>query len=344
LEREFGVPVKEEPGLEQEENESVEKKSKERKPRLISRMPYAPQLGATPDFCALFSDPPTIATPLPSATHYEADAECCVAKAVRDRIYSLSVHSHTSSVVACAGTKTGELVFWDCTREANREWREGDAPRLFIFAPHSEAVSNLKFRPNHANKLLTTSYDGSCLEMDLAVASPAFSPWFQMDSKESVVTGFDVHHDVAYHTDTAGVLRMSDLRTGQKAVQELRLHEAKIGGVSVSSDANRLATCSNDRSIAVWDNRRLDENVEPVCRFEYKNAVTSVAFHPSDPHKLVSTCYDDTVRIHTLHQEPSHHEVVIKHNNQTGRWITLFKAVWDPKSDTSRSIVAIGNM
>jgi hypothetical protein len=79
---------------------------------------------------------------------------------------------------------------------------------------------------------------------------------------------------------------------------------------------------------------------------DFRRAVTAVNFHPQRRDCLVSTCYDDHVRIHTGLWEDRPSLLEVPHNNQTGRWITTFKAAWDPKSrfDLSASTVLVGDM
>lgn len=324
-------------------------KRKPRPPRVVNGVQCSPQIGATDDYlecvggmllkeakalkdeqsCGIIDD---------SSIHFDLKSKSCVVKVFRDRIYSMAIHPTPDRVMAVAGSKEGELGFWDATRvlEDGFEFNDGCVPKCFLFSPHTGSIGNLRFCRSDSSKLLTTSYDGSCLMMD--IDSGTFQPWFSMDSKhQAVTTGLDVSRDgrLAFHSDTDGVFRVTDLRSFQ-TVQQLQLHEDKIGGVSVSSDEHTLATCSNDRSIAIWDVRRLSSK---LYSFGYKNAVTSVSFHPTIADCFVSSCYDDHLRIHSFASS-----IDIPHNNKTGKWITLFKAIWDPKSDANKSLIYIGNM
>lgn len=338
IEKQTGVPAK----MEKIVHDEIPKKRAPRPPRITSQVPFAPQIGATDDFVNCFKklssgyvqkmdiDAGDI------AARYHMKNEHCILKLARDRIYSMAIHPSADKIIASAGTKEGELAFWDAT-DALNEYGEEWKPKYYLFAPHNGSISNLKYLPSDDCKLMTTSYDGSCLTMDLK--SGTFSPWFQMEDGNQVVTGFDISNDgrLAYHSDTRGFLRVQDLISG-KTEHQLQLHEAKIGGVSVSCDQRTLATCSNDRSIALWDIRKLRHK---LCDFHYKNAVTAVNFHPTISDCFVSTCYDDHIRIH--YNISNVHEV--PHNNQTGRWVTLFKAIFDPKSSgPDSSIICIGNM
>ena len=77
-------------------------------------------------------------------------------------------------------------------------------------------------------------------------------------------------------------------------------------------------------------------------------------FAPDGSGRLATTCYDDLVRIWTPSKDKAsahtqwggkgggtgHLSTAIKHNNQTGRWVLPFRAVWAPGSDG----VVVGSM
>lgn len=339
IERETGVKMTEtvtEPTVERKKEREV------RRPIITSRVQFAPTIGANEDFLNSFGMVQDQPKTCPPKKHYAMRHEHCIIKAARDRIYSMAIHPQTDQIIACAGTKEGELAFWNCTEVLDEHYKVEDdwTPKAFLFSPHAGAISNLRFNPLDNSRLLTTGYDGTCLTMDLQKGT--FSPWFTMPKgdDDAVVTGFDLYDNLALHSDTAGMLRITDLRCDQ-LVNKVRLHENKIGGVSVSCDGVSIASCSNDRTVAVWDFRKLTPG-NYKHRFDFKNAVTAVNFHPQSPLHFVSTCYDDTVRIYNLLD--TENAIKINHNNQTGRWITLFKAIWDPKSTVKESVIAIGNM
>ena len=77
-------------------------------------------------------------------------------------------------------------------------------------------------------------------------------------------------------------------------------------------------------------------------------ACTSAIFSPHTGSQLVTTSYDDTI---VIQRTPDREggwggkqvgkSTVIKHDNQTGRWLTNFKAQWDPKNE---SAIIVGSM
>ena len=115
-------------------------------------------------------------------------------------------------------------------------------------------------------------------------------------------------------------------------------------------DGKYLATASNDGTVGLWDLRKLqhrlsdESQAQALHTLTFRRSVTSVYFNPSDSNKIISTCYDDHVRVHynlTKGSADTHLHSEMSHNNQTGRWITNFKAVWDPKS---ANYAVVGNM
>ena len=91
-----------------------------------------------------------------------------------------------------------------------------------------------------------------------------------------------------------------------------------------------LRAGSIDNTVRLWDIRRLKSGGESVCCFEHGKGVTSSYFSPSGA-AAVSTSFDDTVRVFDVRGRREVRRV--DHNNQTGRWLTPFRACFDPKAD-----------
>jgi WD40 repeat protein len=103
-----------------------------------------------------------------------------------------------------------------------------------------------------------------------------------------------------------------------------------------------LATASNDTTVKLWDTRKLSKASDALATLGHGRAATSAVFSALAGRKLLTTSYDDYVRVFDLgtnlaaatgaKQSPIA-EQKYQHNNQTGRWLTNFRATWDPKSD-----------
>ena len=57
-------------------------------------------------------------------------------------------------------------------------------------------------------------------------------------------------------------------------------------------------------------------------------------FHPLGKDELLSTSYDDTLRTWAGTGAAWEQQTSARHNHQTGRWISPFKAIWAPDGNT----------
>lgn len=338
--------------------------------RIVGKIAFDPEEGASAGFlevtgsCKLFEEDDKgidRAHTRPAddfESGLEIQNELSVVKVMKERIYSVAVHPDPTRVLVAAGGKFGELSFLDATEYSHPsglEEKELPEPKefrakVFAFRPHTGSISNLRYNPANSNQLISTSYDNIVRCMDITKGSFEELYNFGEDTGD-VITGFDLDYsgNQFYMSDTDGIFRWTDRRT-PSIVKELRLHEKKIGGVSVCREGKYLATASNDGTVGLWDLRKLQTNSdsadlvpEAIHTMTFRRSVTSVFFNPQDSSKLLSTCYDDHVRVHynLTHSADKHSHSELSHNNQTGRWITNFKANWDPKS---ANYAVVGNM
>jgi WD repeat-containing protein 76 len=327
---------------------------KPKPPRIVSKIPFEPSIGATDEFTAMMEN---LSNPTGSKEKPEFDLEFkhryCIVKCAQDRVYSMGFMQDCQKIIPIAGTKFGHLVFWDATDIIQDDYSPPEdmdldkifIPKVFSFCPHpDESISNIRVVEN---SIYTSSYDSTIKKMDMAKG--CFIPMFVPQDKgrkgndldEWIICGMDFKNKNEFIiSDIHGRVGELDFRVKDPLVKTHNLAEKKIGCVSAAH--NFIASSCNDGSISVWDSRKVGQS--PLHKFQYDRAVTGVYFHPNDPDYLVSTCYDDHIRIHRLSNEKT---IDIRHNNQTGRWITPFRAVWDPKSPANspeESMIVCGNM
>lgn len=339
--------------------------------RIVGKIAFDPEEGASAGFleatgsCEVFEGTGSSiikahSRPEDFETGLEIQNELSVVKVMKERIYSVAVHPDPTKVLVAAGGKFGELSFLDATEYSHpaglseKELPEAKEfkPKVFAFRPHTGSISNLRYNPFNSNQLISTSYDNIIRCLDITKGS--FDELYNFgEDTGDVITGFDLDctGNLFYMSDTDGIFRWTDRRMPESVVKELRLHEKKIGGVSVCREGKYLATASNDGTVGLWDLRKLqssstttaDTIPDAVHTMTFRRSVTSVYFNPQDSNKLLSTCYDDHVRVHynLTQAADKHSHAEMSHNNQTGRWITNFKAVWDPKSP---NYAVVGNM
>ncbi len=324
------------------------------KPRPLpgSRVPFEPEEGVTDSFIQMMTkasikSETNIASCLSNPPKIGIKNQSCVTKVLQDRIYSVALHPSTEKIIAATGSKSGQLAFWDATSLYYETTNDDRPSRYYRFQPHSGAISTLRYNPVNSSQLLSSGYEGSIQCMDIITG--CFETVYVTSTTEQYISTFDFFNgsggNVIGFSDMSGFVSILDCRSRRKP-NVFGLHEKKIGGFSISPvNSDYLATSSLDDTVCIWDRRSLKpEDSIPVARFEYKRAVTAVNFHPTIPDCLVSTCYDDSVRIHRSVLSDRPKELTVRHNNQTGRWITTFKAYWDPKSTDDLGYVVLGDM
>ncbi|GIL81685.1 hypothetical protein Vretifemale_10709 [Volvox reticuliferus] len=149
----------------------------------------------------------------------------------------------------------------------------------------------------------------------------------------------------------------------------LQIRSRKINSLHLEPATNvLLASSCSDGTVCIWDVRKLGTAVaavahtrtgssppprspsacKPLSELRHGKSCHAAYWAHDGSRRLLSTSYDDTIRIWSPsggvgsgdldgHLEL---ELSIPHNNQTGRWITPFRAVWSAACDA----VFVGNM
>ncbi|KAI1314333.1 hypothetical protein EDD11_002274 [Mortierella claussenii] len=265
-------------------------------------------------------------------------------KVCQGRVYCMAIHENKDKVLVCGGDIDGNLGFWDLDESQADDYEPeyDEEPNVYSYKAHTRTLSSMQYSPTDPTKLFTTSYDGSVRYLDLVkqqfmesyVVSPDVSDHLGSVSIDS--TGHQL-----WFADNDGAVTLKDVRTPKdEMVYRKVLHEKKVGCVNVNPKYGHLiVTSSLDRTMKIWDIRtfgqyKKEEDVIPeLAEFPHRLSVTSAMWSP-DGASIASTSYDDNVRIFNnfepglpdLKEIPE--PVRIHHNNQSGRWVTMLRAVW----------------
>lgn len=265
----------------------------------------------------------------------------------------MSFHPTESKPLIFAGDKLGNLGILDASQtpdtNVDNEEDEDPDPIITTIKPHSRTISALHIHPSDLSKLYTASYDSSIRALDLekSIAIEAYAP--ASTSDDEPVSGVDMAPDdphVLYFTTLDGFFGRHDMRmsgsnspsTRSKTATILyQLSEKKIGGFSLCpTQSHYFATASLDRTMKVWDLRHLSsKNPEPVGEHTSSLSVSHAAFNRKG--QIATSSYDNTLKVydlgakdfwnwkpnHTLSEEDLEPNTVIRHNCQTGRWVTM---------------------
>lgn len=166
-------------------------------------------------------------------------------------------------------------------------------------------------------------------------------------STDEPISGIDIapeEPNVLYWTTLYGQFGRSDVRESPKVVTQWQLSEKKIGGFSLmSSQPHFFATASLDRFMRLWDLRKLSKsNPVPIGEHGSLLSVSHAAFNSLG--HVATSSYDDSLKIydfgkkgiaswnhgHTLSDAEMKPDVVVRHNCQTGRWVTMYVYNYPP--------------
>lgn len=270
-------------------------------------------------------------------------------------------HPEPTKALIFAGDKLGNLGIFDASQSSHRapetklikseelepeDDSEDDVgtPNITSFHMHTRTITSLQFSPLNPSHLYTASYDSSIRLLDLSTSTSTEVYGPADPSADEALSGLEidpVSPHILYFSRLDGYVGRHDTRAPAKsATTTWELSEKKIGGFSIHPQyPHYLATASLDRYMRLWDLRKMvavkGGEDRPTCLGGYLSrlSVSHAAFNAVG--QVATTSYDDTVKIHSFEgmggwgkgtklpevkMEPS---AIIKHNNQTGRWVTM---------------------
>lgn len=298
-------------------------------------------------------------------------------KITPERIYALGFHPTTDKALVFAGDKLGSLGLFDASQntsikheenadDADEDGDEDFEPAISSFKIHSRTISAFQFSPTDPNAIFSASYDSSIRKLDLGkgTAVEVYAP--EDKSEDSPLSGVQISHadpHTLHFATLAGLFGIKDMRTPtHEVVESFSLSEKKIGGFSLHpAHPHLLATASLDRTLKIWDLRKVTgkgSNRMPVCVGEHTSrlSVSHAAWNSAG--QVATASYDDTIKIHDFSQtlcgdwksgkmltdDEIAPATVVKHNNQTGRWVTILRAQWQLRPADGIQKFVIGNM
>eukprot|EP00043_Microstomoeca_roanoka_P003319 m.43234 g.43234 ORF g.43234 m.43234 type:complete len:657 (-) comp12012_c0_seq2:40-2010(-) len=265
--------------------------------------------------------------------------ESAVAKVVPERIFSIAFLPMADRILVMAGDKTGHVGIFDPRLETDNA--------TVSFRPHVRPVSSIHVNPHNTQEIYTSAYEGvvRCWRPDKGV----FAEQLVFGEDDAMLSYVDIDFDKKsiYGCHSDGVLSISDLRArSASGSHRLTLHDRKVSHCHVNPcDSNYIATSSLDKTVCVWDVRTLSASkrkCQPVTEGSHGLSISSVYFSPKTGNRLLTTGHDDRIKVWTNVTSKLICEQNIVHNNNTGRWLTNFKAVWDPKCEDYFAVGLMG--
>lgn len=293
-------------------------------------------------------------------------------KLTPQRITSIFFHPSVEKRVVIAGDTTGHVGIWsvDEKKAPKHDDDEGE-PDIVSFKIHGRNVSKINIKPQSPSKIYTSSYDGSLRSID--TESMKTEEVLNFDNSYGEAAGvsdfYPIDASVIYFTTLEGQFGVMDTRE-KKPHSLLRLHDKKIGSFAVNPQfTQQMVSASLDRSMRVWDLRQVKKaswsdfggEKSPHCLGAYSSRLSVSSADWNSSGDIVCNGYDDTVNIFNLgdtsnvkkdfvfsgdgkEQVPMNLSAdhTIKHNCQTGRWVSILKSRWqiNPKDGIEKFVIA----
>ncbi|XP_028415093.1 WD repeat-containing protein 76-like isoform X2 [Dendronephthya gigantea] len=250
-----------------------------------------------------------------------------VHKVVPNRITTMAIHPSCEKTVVCAGDKWGNVGFWDV--EATNTENNG----IYVYRPHIGCVRTMFFHPERNNELMSCSDDGTVRRTDLN--SCVFDDLYA--SEDNCISS------LSYPCNTRNTFLLG-FGNGEVGVLDTRessdckkhwCHMRPIKCLHCSPDNGYLfCTSSSDATVVLWDLRKIKGKKSKVDEYDgHRRSINSAYFSPVDGKYILTTSWDDSIKI--LEVTPStnlEEKQKFKHYNNTGRWLSTFKATWDPQN------------
>ncbi|XP_036591691.1 WD repeat-containing protein 76 isoform X2 [Trichosurus vulpecula] len=257
-------------------------------------------------------------------------SEETVCKVTRSRIYSMAIHPSETRTLVAAGDKLGQVGLWDLAQQPREDG-------IFTFTLHSQVVSCLNFSPANPAHLLSLSYDGTlrCGDFTRAVFEEVYR------NEERSFSYFDFLADdastlIVGHWD-AGVAIVDRRTPGTSYEQFFNSNMSLIRTLQVHPVNRHYFIAAGARDVHIYDLRHLrPKGMKPLISLtEHMKSLASAYFSPVTGNRVVTTCADDNLRVFDTSCLSSKVPLLtrVRHNNNTGRWLTRFRAVWDPKQE-----------
>ncbi|KAK1339003.1 hypothetical protein QTO34_019672 [Cnephaeus nilssonii] len=245
-------------------------------------------------------------------------SEDTVCKVTQGSIFSMAVHPSEIRTLVAAGARSGQVGLWDLTHQPKEDG-------VYVFQPHSQPVSCLYFSPANPAHILSLSYDGTlrCGDFSKAVFEEVYR------NEGSSLSSFDFLAEdastlIVAHWD--GSMSLVDRRTPGTSYEKL-----------INSSLGKI------RTVHVHPAPESQESQPLISLSEHTKSIASAYFSPLTGNRVVTTCADCKLRIFDSSCISSQIPLLttIWHNTNTGRWLTRFRAVWDPKQE---DCVIVGSM
>uniref|UniRef100_A0A804LQA7 DROUGHT SENSITIVE 1 n=1 Tax=Zea mays TaxID=4577 RepID=A0A804LQA7_MAIZE len=210
-----------------------------------------------------------------------------VRKVVPGRILSLRILPLSDRTVVVAGNVHGHIGFWDVDRLVEDEDGDG-VDGVFEYFPHRGSVGGIVMHPAMLHKIYSSSYHGEICLMD--VEKENFNTVYLCDYPIFSLCQAPNSPSSLYFAE-GNELKLFDERMG-KVPTTWSLHDHRINSIDFRPENPYIfATSSTDRTVCIWDIRRMKKKgSESLKVLEYNKSIQSAYFSPSGNMLATTSC------------------------------------------------------
>ena len=260
-----------------------------------------------------------------------------VAKVVPDRIFSVSLHPGDTRLVCAVAGKVGHVGLWDIM---NRDDRFSNG--VHLYQPHTRPVNTMNWDQADTSRLVTTSYDGTSRVLDCGLGQ-----WRMLyGEKQYLENGgwTSCHAQQSPNTwlisqGNTGSVVLVDTRVGWELPSTTMKCFERLNPKSLSvhpKQPNVYLTGTNKGGCFIFDIRMARDSslMTPVSELSgHSRSLSSCVFSRDTGDQVATLASDDKLRLYDtsyLDTPVISPQCAVRHNNQTGRWLTPLRLTWHP--------------
>lgn len=164
---------------------------------------------------------------------------------------------HHQKPLWCISTSNQKALLWDLARPSNNAIQN-------VLHRHTRAITDINFHPSDPELLATCSIDTFLFVWDMRTPRRPINKYAEWRAGATQVKW---NHSNPYQLASSHhhSFYVWDLRQGALPLLKIEnAHNGKINGLDFSSESNRIISCSNDKTVKLWDTTKESSESKPT--------------------------------------------------------------------------------
>lgn len=163
---------------------------------------------------------------------------------------------HSAKPSWCISTSNQKALLWDLARPSNNAI-------LNVLHRHTRAITDINFHPLDPEILATCSIDTFVYSWDMRTPRRPVGIWAEWRAGATQVK-WNHNNQFQLASSHDHSFYLWDSRKGSLPILRIdNAHEGKINGLDFSGGEDKILTCSNDKSVKLWDLQSTEAEIQP---------------------------------------------------------------------------------